>query len=247
MPTDRKNEDENNSHFWDAAVIITIGTSVMYLLGWTYWFNYFKYFGIGQEFIDFNFERIISTTWMLGFSFIFVIIILMGLDISNYNKFKDSYIKIKNIALILLIFLGFFTGLYFDYFSYPWIIIITIGVLIISIFMEGHPFFAKQIDMRRLKNYSFLILVTVLFSLIIVYGASGERRAELQAKSLTGTKIILETSSGWQSPTNAIFITHMNNKYFIYNSTNPNFPPEIFIIEDSHVSKAILLPPKKLN
>lgn len=84
----------------------------------------------------------------------------------------------------------------------------------------------------------------MFFVLIYIYTTAGEHEAEIQSKSHINTKIILQTTEGWQSPRDAIFITHMDNKYFIYNSSNDSVAPEIFIIEDSQVSKVTLLPNK---
>src|SRR5208283_5189805 len=82
---------ENKIKFSDLATILTICGLVLYSLGIIYWNSYFKMFNIDSSFIDFSFEKIISSTW-------WYLIPVIGLYIIYYIIFVNDFFKNKNIT-----------------------------------------------------------------------------------------------------------------------------------------------------
>lgn len=104
---------KDKTPFLDAAVILTLVTSALYILGWVYWISYFKFFGISRDFINIPFEQIISTTWIIGFGAIIALITFFGYYIFDINNTKDYSFELSNI----LVFVGFLGGVFTSIYS----------------------------------------------------------------------------------------------------------------------------------
>ncbi len=256
MSSDELKPKANGNNFIDAAVFITMVTGAMYLLGFTYWVSFFRYFGIDKEFIDLGFEQMISTTWVFGLASIVAFLIFIGFDIFDIKKIEDYSYGIRNIIYFSYFMIGFvlIISFFLNYLSALHIIILFFVAMLILVILryldKRKPFFEKRIGFGKIlhkKSNQFIIFIIILMSFVIIYFAFGIYSAEMRANHQNGARIILETSGGWQSPKDAVFITHMNNKYFIYNISNNNSNREVYIIEDSQTTKVILLMDNKHN
>ena len=231
MSSDKIMRNEDNLLIRDIAVLFTLGTSLMYLLGWTYWKSFFWYFGISQEFIDLSFEQIISTTWRVGFTILFTFVFLV-------SRILDENIKRTDIFLFLV-------AIFYIYLLDKITLLYALGLLLVFFIIihlvPSVPFFQKEISIKKMKKTGWvLILIFAIFVLMFFYNNYGKLDAEKIHTNNT-TRIIVETSEGWQTPQNAFLISHMDGKYFIYNSNSQNLTREVFIIEDSRVTKVTLL------
>lgn len=59
----------------DFAVLLSIGSVLLYALGWTYWAAFFSYFDLSVQVIGPDFYSVISTTW-----FFVLLLALLGLQ-----------------------------------------------------------------------------------------------------------------------------------------------------------------------
>jgi hypothetical protein len=242
MSNDKINPQKDKTPFLDAAIIFTIVTSILYILGWVYWVSYYKFFGISSDFINIPFEQIVSTTWIIGLGAIIALISLIGLYIFDINNTEDYSFELSNIITFLSFLGGVLAVIY--YYKNIWLsFVVIIPILVILYLASKTKLFNYTIIFGKFyqkKSTRLCIILLIFFIFFFTYSYMGEQAAEIQSKS-HNTKIILETTGGWQSPKDAFLIAHMDNKYFIYNSSNDSFAPEVFIIEDAQVSKVTLL------
>jgi hypothetical protein len=116
--------------------------------------------------------------------------------------------------------------------------------LILKYLKADTSFFDKDIFIEPLlhkKSYRVLYSLIVFAFLLWAYSTMGAYQAELRAHGEFASRIIIETNDGWQLPKEAIFITHAKDRYFISNLSNNSSTPELFVIQDTQVTKVIFL------
>lgn len=203
--------------YFDAAIIISIITSMLYIFGWTYWDSYYKYFGINHQLIDIDFYQIISSTWLYILAVIFALHWFLGFEFIEANSIDDMKVSYNN-AWQLLILICFILSI--NVFSFKWYIHIPLALLLMVAshfavvkFEKKYFFFGKAFFKSRLTKYLTLIiffLVTLMF-----YNYLGEYHANKLANGNFGNKIAITTIENIEIPTPVYFIAYSKNKYFV--------------------------------
>ncbi|HKE91316.1 MAG TPA: hypothetical protein VKB45_13355 [Gemmatimonadales bacterium] len=57
--------EEKRPRWLDAAVVITLVSIALYVLGWSYWAALLRRFGLSVDVVGLNFEQVLSSTWPL--------------------------------------------------------------------------------------------------------------------------------------------------------------------------------------
>jgi hypothetical protein len=111
---DKIKPQTESSRFWDAAVLITLRTSLLYVLGYAYWSAYYSYFGISREFFDLSLDQVVSTsTWSFGFIFLSFILILSA-DFEIFDKkFSEISFSLKQLQSLIIILPGLLIFLFY--------------------------------------------------------------------------------------------------------------------------------------
>lgn len=250
MPSDKIKLETSDKHILNVAFLVSLGTGILYIYGWVYWSNFFRYFGIDNEFIVLDLIKSISTIWLYLIPLFMVLIAVFDAYSNELNKTKERFNMFMLIFLSSLIFFTLLIDLYtYNYINnkYPNFFYLIIGIFVIIGVLEkplvAHSnFLSKEVLIVKWfqnKKYVHLYIIIVILLLLFLCGFMGSFHGEIRTHSKD--RIIIQTNDDWQSPKEAILITHMDSKYFLYNSSSGNSTPEIFIIEDVQVKKAILL------
>lgn len=226
----------------DTAVLLTLGSGLLYILGWTYWSSFFQYFGVTIEFADIGFNQIVASTWWLAFPFIMFLFELEpdALETGDLNKLS---IRVHNVLLVAL---GIAGGITFSL-DLPFWAVLSASVIAFAVFMVCSLRF--QLERKRLplgrfvrtKHQRLLLFFLFLSVAILVYSQLGRHHAKLRAEGRsTDRRITIKASSGGILHKDAILVSHMDGKYFICKPIPEGGTPELLIIEDGEIESVTI-------
>ncbi len=225
---------------FDMAVFLTVASSILYILGWTYWTQYFKYFGIDPSFIDLSFHQLIATTWWFAYSFALIIYAVIDHD----GQESMGRVSISGYNFLLAVF-ALLSGFLFTLLIPLWLKI-TIAVALFLLLMVCKPKLKqKKLNLdKKLSGISGKIAFSMLLlSLALLLNIHlGNRHAKGKVE-LNGNvdRISIEVKGNTQPPKQAVLIAHMKGKYFICMPKKEGAKPETIIINDDVVERATIL------
>lgn len=221
----------------DTAILLTLCSSLLYILGWTYWDSFFKYFGVSIEFADVNFNQIVATTWWIVVPFIFFLL-QFDYGVVKSGNLNQLSIRIHNILIIT----SFIFGAVAFILSLPFWVLATgvlSGSIVIALCIELFHLDQKRIQLGsfvQTKHQRLVILFIFIIVAILIYSYLGHHRAKLLSKGQnTAQRITIKSTSGGILIKDAIFVSHMDSKYFVCSPTLKDERPELLIIEDNQV------------
>ena len=237
-------ENKEQKSAFDFAVLLTLGTGILYLISWVYWTEYYSYFGIRRNLIDLSFYQVIASTWSIfAMFFIFVLYPLFRND-GRIKSLADIETNLYNFLLIMLLPLLHIISS-FNINKYISIGAVVIVWLIISIFKEKLT--ERDIDIgNKLKDFhgKFFFSVFVLMIAIMFNSYFANVHAENLANGVSDShKITLKLHANDTIFKDYILVAQMNGKYFICKETKEGGSPETVIVNETDVKKASVIIP----
>jgi len=227
------------SRIIDAALIVTAGSGCLYILGFSYWQAYYDYFGIRQEFVALDINKIMAITWWFAIFLFFWLIRSTNTRDLELSNMEEISISVADLIIFpfIVIFLAFVLSPYSQLIK---IIMFLIGcgflILIDAIFKGRKIKIGKGLLSQRFGK---LFLALLLFSFsAVIYNWYGHYYAMRLAHGIDAVRITLTMDGDWQPPEKTILIGHMKGKYFICEKAEGGVRPELIIIEESRVVNA---------
>ncbi len=232
-----------NNKYFDAAILISIITSMLYIFGWTYWDSYYKYFGINHQLVDIDFYQIISSTWLYFLAVIFLLHLLFGFEFIEANTIEEMKVSYNN-ALQLFLLIGIIFSV--NAFSFKWYIHIPLVLVMMILshysekkFEKKYFFFGNIILKSRLIKY--LTFIIIFFFTLLFYNYLGEYHANKLANGSFGNRLEIVTVEDMGIPTQVYFIVYSKSKYFIAYREKKNNELKVVAIDNSLIKKVTFI------
>lgn len=231
----------------DAAVILSIITGGLYVVGWAYWWTYFNYFGISSNQIDLSLQEVIVTTWWILLPLIIFFLLMEYLtDVENMDESKwyvSFIIKLMNkfmkkfrtvVYSSLLILAGATIVLFCGTENTPLIfslLTIIISMVMISIYFVGEV-------LNKDYNSKNILILLVMASFYNIY--SGFVKADRISNGIDGNKISFVHKNNESSFEKYIFISYMNGVYYVHKPQSSRFNFHTLMIHEDGIEIAKL-------
>lgn len=234
----------------DAALILSLASAGLYALGFTYWRQFFGYFGIAADFIDVDVTRILATTWPLVVLLIPLfpdgfLVELMDADSSESIVIPGYVVPTWVAALIAYVAmlaadmtLGWSILMFLSVMSVALVVTIALRRYLRAPLRIGAFLHASRAARVLVLSFAFLLF---MLTYAVVGGVHGARVAE----GAGGSRITLVLDSEPQPPAQLILIAHMKETYFLCVPTPSGQRPQILVVPDSRVLRATLDRPVK--
>jgi hypothetical protein len=165
-------EQSKSESYLNIATVLSIGSIVMYILGWTYWKFYFQTLNISLSLVDLSFDKIIVSTWSLLF---FVILGFVSTFLQTIGSKDDAW---DVITVIFVLCMSVNTSIYsiieFDYHIFILILLIVIYVPTQIILRQNKI----EVTSIKIKNIRYIIITLILVFGLFYYGYGGKKDAE---------------------------------------------------------------------
>jgi len=232
----------------DAAVILSIITGGLYVVGWSYWWTYFKYFGIRSNQINLSLYEVIVTTWWILLPlilFYFLMEYLKDVDLMVLSKRYESSIIFlmdnfmsTNISILYSFILLILSSLIVVICSTEGVLLITsLLIMVTSNFIISIYFVGESINKRySIKN------ILLLLSLASFYNVfSGFIVADRVSNGSSGHKISIDHKNEELSVDNYIFISYMNGVYYVHEPKSERYIFNTLMIHEGNIESAKLI------
>jgi hypothetical protein len=191
----------------DAAVLLTLGSALLYALGWTYWTSFLGYYGLSMQFVELTFDRVLSTTWFIGFALItqvFQVLALSGKQ-ANLARLSVSAQSVTMLTGCLLLGVGWaLTPIWWHraLLMLGCLALVGLSFGIEKRFELGRWLVGSDKDIRLV-----IVAVLVVFSLLVCgYWGMGYMHAKFYADGKGGTTMTLRLEGEWQPPPGLILL-----------------------------------------
>lgn len=231
----------------DAAVILSIVTGGLFVVGWVHWWTYFKYFGIRSFQIDLSLHEVIVTTWWillpLIISFILIGYLTNVKEIDESKRFDRLLIGAMNKLMrkfrtVIFTFLLLLVGA---------ILVVICGseglslILSISVFITSMiiiSFYLVGELLNRDYNSKNILVLLVLASFCNIY--TGFVAADRVSNGTDGLKISIQHENEKLSVDKYIFISYMNGVYYIQKPKSDRFNFQTIMMHESNIEQVNL-------
>lgn len=231
----------------DAAVILSIITGGLYVVGWSYWWTYFKYFGIRSNQINLSLYEVIVTTWWILLPLILFYLLMEYL--TDVEKMDESKLYVSSILLLMDKFMGTNKSILYSfillflstilvaiYGTAGFILATSLIIIVASIFIISIYFVGESLN----NNYS-IKNTLLLLSLASFYNVfSGYIVADRVSNGNNGHKISIEHKNEELSFDNYIFISYMNGVYYVHEQKSERYIFNTLMIHEGNIESAKL-------
>lgn len=216
----------------DYTAVITIGSILLYQLGWVYWETYLNLFNIDSSFIDIPFEKMISTTWT---SILFVIIAFSrSIETAYYLKEED---EIYTINVVFLLVIGILLTLFIQGIPH-WISIGGLIMILIGFFAKIPSRIKDFFGVVNRTQHSIIVIVIVYAFTFGVYIYKANKNADkILSNYENDIEIVMNDNNKVMT---GKFIIFMNDKYYIL-MENKKCKRELIVINNSEVNHSKIL------
>jgi len=231
----------------DAAVILSIITGSLYVVGWSYWWTYFKYFGIRSNQINLSLYEVIVTTWWVLLPLILFYLLMEYL--TDVERMDESNLYVSSILVLMNNFMGTNASIIYSlillslgaflvvtYGTEGLVLITSLLIVIASIFIISIYFVGESLNNNfSIKNILLLLSLSSFYNVF-----SGYIVADRISNGNSGHKISIEHKSEELTFDDYIFISYMNGVYYIH---KPKSERDIFstiMIHEGNIESAKL-------